>query len=526
VRRVAAALGLAAALVVLLATPASAHAGLVSTTPAAGAVLDRAPDAAVVRFDQVVQVRADGLRLYDRRGRRVDDGGVARVDGGRSVRLPLPGLADGGYVLTWRVVSADGHPLSGGVTWRVGSGAPVDQGVLAQVFGAEDGDATVRAVAAVVRGLLFAGLVVLAGGALFVAFVWPGGSRRARPLLRAGAGVTAVATVVGMGVQGADVAGLSLADAVRPSLAWDTVAGSYGEAALARLALVALFVLVLERRPWRPVVAIIAVLSLGTVTWAGHARTGRWVAAAVPLDVAHLAAGALWLGGLVVVVVVVLRRLGDDEAVPVAARFSPVAAACVAVVVATGTVQSWRQLGSLAGFQDTTYGRLLVVKVVLVAVVVVLGAMSRSRLRAGDRSLRSSVRAEAVLGVTVLAVTSLLVAADPARTVEARAWDGERLVQGTVLQAVAAPARTGPVDFHVYVSDPTLGLTTRLAVAAELALPGKGITEVEVPLAAAGRGHWAAYDVDVPITGTWHLEVVLTVGELDQRRTMFEIPIH
>jgi copper transport protein len=525
VRRIIVALGFAVALLLALAGPASAHAGLVSTTPAAGAVLDRAPDAAVVRFDQVVQVRPDGLRLHDRRGHRVDVGGVERVDDGRSVRLPLPALDDGGYVLTWRVVSADGHPLSGGVTWRVGAGAAVDQSTLAQLLGAEDGDAMVRAVAAAVRALLFAGLVVLAGGALFVALVWPGGSRPVRALLRAGATVTAVATVAGMGLQGADVAGLSLADAFRPSLASDIVDSSYGHAALARLGLVALLVLLLERRPWRPAIATVAVLSLGTVTWAGHARTGRWVGAAVPLDVAHLAAGALWLGGLVIVAVVVLRRLGEEEAGRVATRFSSVAAVCVAVVVVTGAVQSWRQLGSVAGLQDTTYGRLLVVKVVLVAVVVVLGAMSRSRLRAGDRSLRSSVRAEALLGAVVLVVTSLLVAADPARTIEARAWDGERLVQGTVVQAVAAPARTGPVDLHVYVSDPTFGLTTRLTVAAELALPGKGIAEVEVPLAAAGRGHWAAYDVDVPIAGTWHLAVVVTVGDLDQRRTTFEIPI-
>ena len=124
-RRALGACALVLVAVVALAAPASAHAQLVDTVPSAGAVLDKAPSVAKVRFNEGVQVKADGLQLHDASGDRVDAGAVRRTDGGRQLELPLGSLRDGGYVLTWRVVSADGHPISGGVTWRIGQSSQV-----------------------------------------------------------------------------------------------------------------------------------------------------------------------------------------------------------------------------------------------------------------------------------------------------------------------------------------------------------------------------------------------------------------
>jgi copper transport protein len=566
-RRAVGALALAVAFLVALAAPASAHAQLERTVPSAGAVLDRAPSVAKVRFNEAIQVKADGLQLHDASGSRLDTGKVRHVDGGKELDLPLGDLKDGGYVLTWRITSADGHPVSGGVTWRIGQASQaVDQTVFESLLNAQGGDATLHVVADVVRGLLFLSLLVLIGGLLFLLVVWPDGALddRMRPTLRAAAAVGAVTTALGMGMEGADIAGLGLSHALSVGTALDTLDGSYGVAAVARLVLLAVLAALaavatperVRRAPWQGAVLAASAGTLLTLSLSGHARTGRWLALALPLDLVHLGAVALWIGGLLVLTLVVLPRDEEGSTAPLVARFSRLAFAAVVAIVATGVVQGYRQLGSIDALRTTGYGRLLVIKTVVVAVVVLFAARSRTLVQAQveervlvatggqelddvvdeddewvvepadvRRSLRRSVAAEALLAVAVLAVTSLLVAADPSRTVSVQGFSAARVVQGTVIEAVAAPARTGPVDLHVYVSDPTIGLTTELSATATLSLPDRDIRSVHVPLRPAGRGHWSAYDVDIPIKGNWRYDVQVTMGDFESRRALFSIPI-
>ena len=530
-----------AAIVVSLvaASPAAAHAGLVSTTPAAGAKLAEPPREATVTFDQSVNTRAGSGALYDSEGQRVDTGALRRTNGGRTLRVTLPDLGDGGYVMTWRVTSADGHPVGGAVTWRAGAGgADVSSGLLQELLSSAGGDDAVAAAAATVRAGLFAGFVVLVGGWAFVVGLWPAGidERRARRLLWGAVATTTAATIAGIGLEAANVAGLGLADAVRPAVVADVLAIDYGRLALVRLAVLAAIALLLRRlslgrvrsvTSWAP--ALVAGIGLTlTITLSGHARTGRWVALAIPTDVVHLGAGALWLGGLTMLLVGVLNGTGSPSSQPVARRFSSMAFAAVGVIAVTGTAQGLRQLDGLGGLRDTNYGRLLVVKVVVVAVLLAVAGMSRSLLRADGHSvgqLRRPVGAEAALAACVLGITSLLVAADPARAAGDHAFTATRLVGNTAVSVVVAPARTGPVDVHLYLSNPAAGLTAVKEATATFSLPAKGITGLKLPLVFAGADHYVANNVELPISGRWTLAVSVRIGELDQHTTSFTVPI-
>lgn len=545
---------LALAGLVALAPPAGAHAAVDSTTPASGAVLQAPPEELVIRFNQRVAADDDSLQLHDASGARVPVGELERADGGRTLRVPVRRLEEGGYVVTYRVVSEDGHAINGGVTWRLGrAAADVDQTVLEELLNAEGGETTVRAVAAATRGLLFAALIVLVGGLVFVLAIWPAGAadaRMRRVLVLAGA-VAVVTTAFGAGLQGAETSGGSLGDALLPRAAVDTLDTDFGRAALARLVLVAVLTCVAlvvtsaraRSTPWRLGTLAASAGALLTLTLSGHARTGRWLTLAVPLDLVHLGAAAVWIGGLAVVALVVLPRGDEADSGVVEARFSRVALAAVAAVVGTGTVQGLRQLGELEGLRTTSYGRLLVMKVAAVAVVVVLGALSRSLVRArlappvegedGDvedpadlkRALRRSVGAEVAIAAVVLGLTSLLVAADPARSEEARAFVESRVVDGSILEVQVAPARPGPADVHVYVVDQSIPLTTAIETTAELTLPGSAFEGIEVPIRPAGGRHWSAYDVELPASGDWRLEVVVRIGRFDERRATFTVRI-
>ena len=184
----AAAVAGAVAAVALLLVPAraDAHAELVSTEPAASQQLETPPDLVVLHFTESVDMTDETIDVLDATGTRIEAGEPEHPDGdGAAVAASLPDLDDGAYVVAWRVVSSDSHPVSGAFTFRVGEGAIAvdDQALIADVLGgSRDGDHTLGAVYGVVRFLAFGGLIVFVGSLVFLTWLWPagGGDRRAR----------------------------------------------------------------------------------------------------------------------------------------------------------------------------------------------------------------------------------------------------------------------------------------------------------------------------------------------------------
>jgi copper transport protein len=545
--RVLIALVVGAGWLLVTAGPASAHAQLVSTDPPAGSVLSEAPDAVTVTFDEAVETGDHALRVFDADGDEIDTGRLTKVDGGKGLRVTISdgAMPDGGYIVTWRILSADGHPVDGGITFRVGTTSDeVDTTVLEQLLQRGEGSSALSVASIVARALMFAGIAVTVGGTALIVVAWPAGAGdvRGRRVLLGGLLAAGLGTVAGIGLQAADVAGLGLVDAIKPSVAFDILDTDYGRAAVLRLVLLVVGAVALHfirpttiRSPrWYVPLAVLGGAILTTVTFSGHARTGRWISLAGPADVIHLTVGALWVGGLVMLALAVLPVSGRSGAFDVAKRFSPVALVSVVLVTITGSVQGLRQLDGLDGLVDTTYGRLLLVKVLAVTAMVALGLSSRQATFADHAEpglrmaqLRQSVIGEASLAAIVIIATAMLVAANPSGAAdEPESFSATRVVDGTLLEVIVAPAATGPVDVHVYVQNPTSGLTDGvLDATATLALPDEDIDGVVVPLIPAGRNHFSAYDVEVPIAGDWELDVNVVVDEFDSLQTSFTVPI-
>lgn len=554
-RRIWLALGLAFVAVLAFAPTASAHATLESTEPSAGAILDNPPDSVVLRFSEAVQADSDGVKVIDAKGTRVDDGKVSQPDG-RTVVVPLGTLPDGGYVVAWKVVSVDGHPIGGGYTWRVGaSSTAVDPSVVQDLLSKQSSATAVGFVAGVLRFVVFGSLLLLVGGACFVSALWPDGAerRRVRRLLWWSWGALAVATVLGLGLQGAGVGGLGLLDAIKPSVINSTLDTSFGEAWLARLVLLMPVAVLLQLLPsarrlwWRALGAAAGIGLLVTPVLSGHAETGRWVPVARAVDLVHLAGGAVWLGGLAMLLFVALRSDVTD-AKSITERFSPIAFGAVAVMVLTGAFQSFRQLSTLDQL-ETPYGRLLIMKVVLVLGLIGVASLTRAALQGrltaglepasvgpgamregeGDEVsiLRRLVGAEVAVAVLVLAVTAFLVDANPGRaaTVAAGPFQETHVVDDTLINVDVVPGAVGPTDVHLYVDNPSGGLVNPVDAKATFALESAGITGLDVPFVVAGPKHWSANDLDIPIAGAWVLTVDVYLTDVDKVSTTFTIPI-
>jgi copper transport protein len=265
------------------------------------------------------------------------------------------------------------------------------------------------------------------------------------------------ATTASVLLHGATAAGLRLGEALDLEVVGATLSSRYGLLAAARVGLLgALLPLLLAAlqpptaapgrssgttRRWLLLAAVPLLLGIVvTVSLAGHAGSGPAAPLGLAADGLHLAAVSLWLGGLAVLLTVVLPRRDPLELRQVLSRFSRLAFAAVVVIVATGLVQSWRQVATLDALAATHYGRLLLAKVTLVALLLAAAAVSRSLVHRRllptsalvarpdgpgaarldpDRDtvprLRRSVGIKIAIAIAVLALTAALVATNPAR---------------------------------------------------------------------------------------------------------------
>ncbi|MFE2098020.1 copper resistance CopC/CopD family protein [Streptomyces sp. NPDC059468] len=376
------------------AGPASAHAALTGSDPAQGVVVDKAPTQVSLTFSEKVAMNDDSLQVLDPKGKKAQVGSPANVSGTTYAVQLKSGLAKGTYTVAYQVVSADSHPVSGAFTFSIG--AP-SQTVVSGV-GTAANDTAVGWLYAFGRYVSYAGFIVLAGGAAFVLACWQRGSgvRALQRLVVGGWLALTAATLWLLLLRGAYTSSGKFGDVFDLDLLGQVLQTKTGAALVSRLLLLAaaaLFIAVLfgaynrreeaeEKRDLTFGLAIggVVVAAGLAASWAmaEHASTGLQPGIAMPVDVLHLLAVAAWLGGLTALLVALYRAPADTPVETAAVhRFSRLAFGSVLALVATGTYQSWRQLGSWSAFTETRYGQLLLVKIGLVALLVGIAWISR-----------------------------------------------------------------------------------------------------------------------------------------------------
>jgi copper transport protein len=515
----------------------SAHASLISTNPAADSVLDAAPTVIVLTFTEPVDPTDDAIRVVDAQGEVVAVGPVGQDLGNDSITAAIDQeLADGSYVVAWSVVSSDSHPIRGAFVFSVGQATDIDDDLITDADQGEEVSSPVWLT--VGRFASYAGIAVLIG-TLAAAVAFAPSTLRTRRLaatLFAG-GYLAMAGTVAMIAAQANVIGSSPLD-------WTAVLNTRsGGWWLIRLIIVAVITGLV---PWRALlahrsaraVAVVSAIGLFAVVAAGgHAVSGRWIGLGFAITVIHLAAMATWIGGLCLLATVVER----DALLTTAARFSPVALGSVAVLAATGTISGWRQLGRVDAIIDTSYGRWLLIKLALVAIVLAIAATARRILKqtpstaiddpdpgggeiehVGDAdrfsSLRRNLFIEASAMVLVVAATAGLTGATPPRAVESTAVDASVTVaqDDYIAQIDLLPATTGGTVMHVTITPPGGSLTTADEITVTAALPAAQVGPIEILTFPAGPNHVTTNEANFPLPGQWTITVTARYGEFDQ----------
>ena len=263
-----------------------------------------------MHFGENVGVQLGAVRVYDEHGTLVNTGAPGHAPGdGSTVVASLPKLGAGTYVVTWRVISADTHPVSGAFTFTVGVQQANVSKLATKLLSSSNGSKPVGVLYGVERFLLFASLIAFLGGSAFVALVWRAGRRsaRAQRILWTSWWVAVAVTTAGFAIEGIYAAAYPFSKLLDPAVLSATLHGRFGETAVARIAALLIAVPLLRLliphktgpdmptptlpRWWAPAATLVGVTTIVTVTLASHGTTGRWTGLAIPADILHVERG-------------------------------------------------------------------------------------------------------------------------------------------------------------------------------------------------------------------------------------------
>lgn len=517
-----------------------AHAVLMESVPADGATLDAPPAELRLSFNEPVSpIR---FQLLDQQGRDMADpaGTVAENE---TVRLALPpGLPQGLYVASYRMTSADGHPVSGSFTFGIG----VTPQPPAATPEPDDPARTAALAGVLLRALHYAALLAGTGGGLFLILVSRRSSALGDKVMPALGAMLLAAGLSGLllvGVTGAVLTGQPLA-ALATASAWSTGAGSsvglsIGIAALALLCTAGGLAGWGRSKAGWLLLAAGALLGALSLAATGHAATAppRWLAA--PLVALHGLMAAFWVGALWPLAVA-LRLEPAAEAARLTRRFSRLAVGAVAVLAGAGAILSVLQLrpaGAVSGsaileaILSTGYGWLWSGKMLAVLLLLGLAAWNRQSLtpaldRGGTgpvRALRRSIALEMAVAGTILLLSASFALTPPPR---ARSGGVERPPPGFSIVTVrnghmaiidVDPARPGRNRIRLHLQDEDGKQLAAREATAEWEVPAAGIAPLRRPLSSLGPGFFGSDDMELPLAGRWELRLDVLIDDFDKQ---------
>lgn len=507
-----------------LAAPALAHAQLLASTPPDNAVLETAPAALDLLFNEPVTPLV--ITLLDSAGQKTDL--TAKTSAGTTLQVPLTApLANGTHVLSWRAVSVDGHPIGGALVFSVGmptahSAAPQADGVTALALWAT-------------RAALFVALFIGLGGVLFRAIApLPIALERSLAALCA-AGL--VLSPLSLGLHGLDALGLPLAQ-LGAGEAWSAaLTTSYGATAIA-LAVAFALALGASHLPFgRPAAALgifAAALAAFALSLSGHAGAAspQWLTR--PAVFLHAAAVLFWAGALVPLAVLLARNTpAADLAL---ARFSRLIPVPLAALLVSGATLAAVQMGPPGPSWLSPYAAILLAKLGLLAALFALALWNRVRLTrpalAGNdvsrRRLRRSILAETLLVLAVLGLVAGWRFTPPPRALAETIEVDPIFVHAmsdSVMATVTIANAPGAADLDIALTDANYDAITAQSVMVVLSSEALAIEPIR-RAATPSRSGWRVDDLPIPLAGVWtlSLEIRLDRFALSKLQADFDVP--
>lgn len=509
---------------VLLSSAAWAHASLIASDPADGALLARSPATLTLTFNEPVEPLT--IRIVDESGAAESVTRIRR-DGAQLILTPAK-LDNGAHVISWRVVSADGHPVGGSTTFWIGQrGANAPQAMRSD-------DALLRGAIWLTRVTVYLGLFVGVGGAFFVAWMQAPSAPAARVIGNVIDLVALGSLAIGVGLRGLDALALPLSSLPDPEVWIVGAHGSFGLSAVIAAAALLLASLLHRVGGTRArVMSLGALLGVGlALATTGHAATAspRWLTA--PAVFVHGIALAFWVGSLAPLALVM--RGPRQAAIEVLKRFSWVIPFAVAALLASGLLLAVVQLERPDALWTTSYGRVLAIKLMLIALLLAIALWNRLSLtpQVGEgqdksrRLMRRTIIAELVLVVGIFGVVGLWRFTPPPRALlAAQPLFTHVHTERLMADITVSRGRSGPVSIAIQLRTPDEQVLAAKAVSVTLSSQENGVEASIAEARSSGEGQWQV-SMAIPVAGRWTLALDVLISDFDQFHAEAEIQIH
>lgn len=506
-------------------SPASAHAGLESSTPSPSAVLESSPRDIVLDFTEPVSLVDDSIGLFDADLNQVETGEPQILVANRVEVRDLPTLDDGLYLVSWRVQSQDGHLSEGAFTFQVGtaSSATTASALLAAISSSDEGPYGLGVARHVSRAVVYLGTAAALGTLACAAVI---GLRRIRRVVTIGLVVASLGSVVQLAFQGVYVSGGSWADVVDVR-SWNEVLSTrLGIGLVVRIALFAvLAVLLIAARDisraakqqesssetatasstwWRSTTALVGIGIVATFSLTGHPSASSPAGLAVAVDAVHLGAALFWVGGLFGI----FFGERDDQVVR---AFSRMATFLVPVTVVTGSWQVWHLFDIGEDATRNEWGRALVIKVSLVLAVVTVASVARWLVRSDHLApVRRLVGVEIVSALAIIAATAVMVSAPPSIRAEPSPISATVAQDDIIVNVTVTPGSVGANEIHVTILPPGGSLAPVDSLAIRLTEADSDIPPIAAEVELLGPNHFVG-TVSILRSGVWELELLVNV---------------
>lgn len=495
----------------LSADTALAHASLVGSEPADRGMVAESPQVLRLSFNEPVSPLT--MRLVTAGGDIVDLSDVAAADATLTIRLPQA-LPQGTHVLSWRVVSADGHPVGGSVMFSVGRATDAP---------AVSGAAAPRWPLWLAKLGLYLGLFMGIGGVFYAA--WVGHAPLAngtRSLVTAALALGLFAAALSIGLQGVDALGEPLS-ALRQTRVWLAgLATSYGLTASLALLSLTFAVSAVNKQAWaRPLSALAMIGAGGAVASSGHAATAepQWLMR--PIVFVHVVCIVFWIGALAPLVGALKR-----QAWPELARFSRIIPWPVAALIASGVWLAVVQVRDIDALWSTAYGLVLSVKLAALVVLFAL-AIANRRLTPGalqgnaTAALRMalSIRAEIAVVVIILGLVACWRFTPPPRSLIVAAEAPAQFhihAEKAMADLTGERRRDGARVFQIVLLNAEFGPLEAKEVTLILRKPDAGIEPLRFPATHVEATIWRTERLRLPISGRWRAQIDILVSDFEK----------
>ncbi|MGO4621536.1 copper resistance CopC/CopD family protein [Ensifer sp. 2YAB10] len=515
--RLAKLMGIVLCGILMQVTVAFAHASLNTSEPKDGSVVDTAPSVYMLTFSEPVSPLS--LKLVGPDGTAIPLDRFELKDRLLEIMAPT-GLGRGTHVLSWRVTSADGHPIGGSVVFSLGAASTTPLATGDKI------DWSARAGVLLSKLALYVGLFIGVGGAFSRHWLLDG-SRSGRNVVAAALGTGGLGAVAAVGFQGLDALGVPLAHLVEP-VVWSTaMATSFGVTAVAAFSAfgVAAVALRAKGRLARTSSLAALVVSSAALSLSGHAATAepQWLMR--PAVFLHVIAVSLWIGALAPLGLALHGK--DPAALRALRRFSMAIPYAVLVLVAAGVALAIVQVEKPAALIETAYGRVFMVKMALLTGLFLLAIVNRWRLTeptmAGDRAamkrLVRSIAAETLIVFLIFGAVSCWRFTPPPRALLALAAQSASVhihIEKAMVLVDVAPGRVGEVDVSINTLSGELEPLAAKEVMLVLSKPDAGIEPFKRAAVRRGQADWQVEHMNIPLPGTWQVRVDILINDFEK----------